>query len=225
MSQIKPIEQKQIAFQGREITAVMVQDRDGRENVYVPMKRLVEEMGLTWSSQYMRINRNPSLSKVAISILITRTDMPDGSRRPKTSKMLCLPLSHINGYLFSIDANRVKPEIKELEHHEKLQNEMSKGAFGVTTAEHRQLKQLSDNARLKDNMSIMELVISTFADETARGIVEKEGATGLEQNRNVAKRAGKTAGEARRSYEKATGGKVLTEKSHSDNKRPSLRDE
>lgn len=42
-----------------DITAVMVQDADGRENVYIPLGPLVEELGLTWASQIIAFDEIP----------------------------------------------------------------------------------------------------------------------------------------------------------------------
>lgn len=48
-----------------------------------------------------------------MSVNVTLTDIEPGSRRPNTSQMLCLPLEFINGFLFGINAKRVKPDVKE----------------------------------------------------------------------------------------------------------------
>ena len=111
MSNLKPIQQKQIDFQDGKVTAVMVQDENGRENVYIPLRPLVEGMGLDWSSQRRRINRNPVLSEACISVAVTTTQTGRGSGSKKT---LSIPISHLNGFLFGVNANRVKPEIRPL---------------------------------------------------------------------------------------------------------------
>lgn len=103
MSEIKPIEQKQIMFQGREITAVLVQDTTGRENIYVPLRPLVEGMGMQWSAQLKRIRRNPVLNDVCEFVSVMDTN----SKRGNPNK-LAIPISKLNGFLFGINANRVK---------------------------------------------------------------------------------------------------------------------
>ena len=110
MTELKPIEQKQIAFQGSQVTAVMVQDENGRENVYIPLKHLVEGMGLNWSAQRKRINRNPVLTNVCTNVVVTTTEQ----NRSRNIEMLCIPISHLNGFLFGVNANRVKSEIRPL---------------------------------------------------------------------------------------------------------------
>lgn len=110
MSDLIPVEQKQIEFQGGEITAVMVQDENGRENVYIPLKPLVEGMGLNWSGQRQRIMKNPVLRDVCRSVGVTHTE----PNRTRNIEMLCIPINHLNGFLFGVNANRVKSEIRPL---------------------------------------------------------------------------------------------------------------
>ena len=105
MSNLIPIEQKQIEFQDGTITAVMIQDENGRENVYIPLRPLVEGMGLSWPAQYRRIKKNPVLSEVCISVAVTATQV---------RQTLAIPISHLNGFLFGVNANRVKPELRPL---------------------------------------------------------------------------------------------------------------
>ncbi|MEM7336327.1 MAG: phage antirepressor N-terminal domain-containing protein [Chloroflexota bacterium] len=102
---LKSIQQKQIEFQDEQITAVMVQDENGRENVYVPLRPLVEGMGLDWSAQYRRIKKNIVLREVCTSVVVTTT---------QARETLCIPISHLNGFLFGINANRVKANIRPL---------------------------------------------------------------------------------------------------------------
>ncbi len=57
--------------------------------------------------------RDAVLSDVAMSVGVTTTDIPAGSRRPRSSELLALPLDYISGFLFGINADRVKPEVRE----------------------------------------------------------------------------------------------------------------
>jgi len=77
------------------------------------MRPLVDALGLQWTGAHQRIDRDPVLSEVAMSVRVTHTDIEPGSRRPKTSYMLALPLDYINGFLFGIQSSRVKPELRE----------------------------------------------------------------------------------------------------------------
>ena len=107
-----PIEQKTVNFQGDDITAVLVETEDG-EQVFVPIKPICEFLGINWDGQRQRIQRDPVLSEVIMSAVVTHADIDLESRRPHTSEMLCLPLEFINGFLFGINASRVKEEIRE----------------------------------------------------------------------------------------------------------------
>lgn len=71
---------------------------------YTAMKPICENIGLTWHAQYERIKRDEILSQ---GILIIRTPTNGGDQQ-----MICLPIEYINGWLFGIDVNRCKPEIR-----------------------------------------------------------------------------------------------------------------
>lgn len=73
---------------------------------YVAMKPICENIGLDWSAQYQKIKRNAVLNS---RIVMTTIRGEDGKPREN----LCLPLSFLNGWLFGVDANRVKSEIRE----------------------------------------------------------------------------------------------------------------
>lgn len=111
MSDLVTIEQKQVEFYGDELTAVLVQSEEG-ERVYVPVRPLCEFLGLDWSSQRRRINRDPVLSEVAQGVVITTTPSPDG-RGGGPQEMTCLPLEYLQGWLFGVNAARVKDELRE----------------------------------------------------------------------------------------------------------------
>ena len=89
-----------VDFHGQSLVAVLI---DGQP--YVAMKPICENIGLQWEAQQKRIQRNPVLART-----MSMTDMvaEDGKRR----EMVCLPLSKLNGWLFGVDVNRVREEIK-----------------------------------------------------------------------------------------------------------------
>ncbi len=109
---LQPLEQKTVIFYDDEITAVLIAE-DERQEVYVPVRPICDFLGIDWSSQRRRINRDPVLSEVTMSVVITATDIAPKSRRPQTSSMLCLPLDFLNGWLFGVSAQRVKSELRE----------------------------------------------------------------------------------------------------------------
>jgi hypothetical protein len=109
---LQALEQKTVLFYDDEITAVLVAE-DERQEVYVPIRPICDFLGIDWSSQRRRINRDPVLSEVTMSVVITATDIAPKSRRPQKSSMLCLPLDFLNGWLFGVSAQRVKSELRE----------------------------------------------------------------------------------------------------------------
>ncbi len=76
--------------------------------MYVPVRPVVDALGLSWSGQNGRINRDPVLSNIARFVRVTRTNSSGGN-----PNMMALPLEFINGWMFGINASRAKPEIKD----------------------------------------------------------------------------------------------------------------
>ncbi|ACA32543.1 putative antirepressor protein [Histophilus somni 2336] len=73
---------------------------------YTAMKPICENIGLDWASQYSRIKRDDILNSTIVIITTVAEDS-------KIREMLCLPIDYLNGWLFGIDVNRCKPEIRE----------------------------------------------------------------------------------------------------------------
>jgi hypothetical protein len=107
-----PVEQREVEFYGDEIPLVLV-EITGNQMAYVPVRPICDHLGIDWPAQYRRINRDPVLADVCMSVAVTATDIDPESRRPRTSEMICLPLDFLNGWLFGINASRVKPEIRD----------------------------------------------------------------------------------------------------------------
>lgn len=105
------IEQRDVAFYDDVITAVLV-DVDGRPVVYVPLRPLCDYLGVDWSSQRQRINRDPVLSDVVQGVVVTTTPSPSG-RGGGPQEAVCIPLDYLNGWMFGINASRVKDEIRD----------------------------------------------------------------------------------------------------------------
>ncbi len=95
-----PIEQKTVTFYEDQITAVRLQD--GR--IAIPVRPLCELIGVDWNGQRRRINRDPVLSTELISVDVTSTQV---------RAMLCLPLDYISGFLFGLNADRVRKDLRE----------------------------------------------------------------------------------------------------------------
>lgn len=89
-----------VSFHGQTLSVIPQQDK-----LYVAIKPICENMGVTWGSQYNRIKRNQILSE---GIFIMKTPSKGGYQ-----ETVCLPLEMLNGWLFGIDTNRIKnPEVK-----------------------------------------------------------------------------------------------------------------
>lgn len=101
-SKLTVIEQQAVPFYDDSVMAI----RASSGVIYVPIRPLCENLGIDWSSQRQRIKRDAVLSKHFVVVTTTKS----GKGNPN---MLCLPLHYIQGWLFGINASRVKPEIRE----------------------------------------------------------------------------------------------------------------
>jgi hypothetical protein len=97
-----PVEQKEVVFYEDTIMAVRLADGE----IYIPVKPICELLGVDWGGQYRRIQRDPVLAEELQRIDVTST-------RRGTQPMMCLPLDYISGFLFGLNADRVKPEFRE----------------------------------------------------------------------------------------------------------------
>ena len=90
-----------------------------------------------------------------------------------------------------------------------LTDEMTKAWAGRTTREYKRLKNLTKE-NLRDNMTDLELVLNMLAEASTTELTKPQNPQGLEENRGVARRGGKIAGDARRSIEQETGRPVIS---------------
>lgn len=84
--------------------ALITFEQNGRH--YTAMRPICENIGLAWEAQLARIKRDDILSSTMIVMIIVAED-------GKNREMICLPIEYLNGWLFGIDVNRCKPEIRE----------------------------------------------------------------------------------------------------------------
>lgn len=73
------------------------------DGVFLALKPMVEGMGLDWSAQYRRVQRDPILVE-GIAMMAT----PFG--RGGEQDTLCIKLDLVNGWLFTIDSSRIKDD-------------------------------------------------------------------------------------------------------------------
>jgi hypothetical protein len=108
---LDPIEQRTVEIRGDELTAALV-NSEGSQRIYIPIRPLCDYLELSWAGQRQRLQRDPVLNEELRSIRITqgREGEQGGTI---TTEMLCLPLKFINGWLFGINAQRVREELRE----------------------------------------------------------------------------------------------------------------
>ena len=96
-----------------------------------------------------------------------------------------------------------------------LTDEMTKAWSGMTVKEYKELKGLKKE-NLRDNMTDIELVLNMLAEVTTTTLSKKEQPETFAENRSVAKRGGKFAGDTRKRFEEEIGGKVISPLNASD---------
>jgi hypothetical protein len=90
-----------------------------------------------------------------------------------------------------------------------LTNEMTKAWSGMSVSEYKQHKGLKKE-NLRDNMTNIELVLNMLAEVTTTAISKSEKPNTFEKNKNVAKRGGNVASDAKKRFEEETGQKVVS---------------
>ena len=122
----------------------------------------------------------------------------------------------INTRLKSIDIRKQLTDewknrgVQEGQEYSILTAEIAKATFGITPAEHKNLKGL-EHQNLRDHMTNLELIFTMLGEELTRSEAVRNDAIGFNENHEAAQIGGKRAGDARRAVEK-TGEKVVSEK-------------
>ena len=115
---LAPIEQKQVGFYGEELIAVLVQINE-RQEVYVPLRPICNLLGITWSGQRRRINRDPVLREEK---RIVEIETQGGIQ-----EMVCLPANIIPLMLSTLNQRRVRVD-------EDLLNQYHRDLYHAVTA-------------------------------------------------------------------------------------------
>ena len=84
-----------------------------------------------------------------------------------------------------------------------LTNEIYKSWAGMKASEYKVYKGIRKES-LRDNMSDIEIALTTLGEIATRDIAKSENPHGLSENMRVARKGGKVANDAKNSYEKAT---------------------
>ena len=93
-----------------------------------------------------------------------------------------------------------------------LTAEISRATFGMTPSEYKEHKSLpsKSKANLRDNMTDLELIFTMLGERVTTEISQEEKPEGMPANKQVAKRGGKVAGDARENTEKELGRSIIS---------------
>jgi len=94
-----------------------------------------------------------------------------------------------------------------------LTDAISVGTFGIKTAEHKEKKGLKGQS-LRDNMTPIELTLTTLGEQATREITKSTDPKTLQEHMHIANQGGRIAGEARRNIERATGKQVVSTRNY-----------
>ena len=92
-----------------------------------------------------------------------------------------------------------------------LTDEITRAWSGMSTRQYKNLKGLKKE-NLRDNMSTTEIILNMLAETATKDISQQVRPETFEENRQVAKRGGRIAGNARRELEQKIGAPVITSK-------------
>ncbi|MCD6212924.1 MAG: hypothetical protein J7J02_08080, partial [Sulfurovum sp.] len=97
-----------------------------------------------------------------------------------------------------------------------LTAEISRATFGMTPSEYKNHKNLPEEskANLRDHMDDLELIFTMLGERVTTEISKKEEPDTFSKNKNVAKRGGSVAGNARKETEKELGRTVVSKKNY-----------
>ena len=144
MSQISPL--SPVAFHGDTIYCISYQNQP-----YTAMKPIVENMGLNWPSQSVKLNACKTRWGVAIIAI------PSTSGEQNT---LCMPVRKLPAYLASINPNKVRPELRE-----KIilyQNECDDVLWNYWTKERAEKSSALPPADRSDLKALVDAKLSTY---------------------------------------------------------------
>ena len=105
--------------------------------------------------------------------------------------------------------------VKEGKEYAILTNEISRAWSGMSTREYKNYKGLKKQ-NLRDNMTSTELILNMLAETATKDIANSSNPEGLEENKEVCRRGGSIAGNARKEIEEETGKAVITRKNALD---------
>lgn len=90
-----------------------------------------------------------------------------------------------------------------------LTNDLMRAWSGLSVQEYKEHKGLTKE-NLRDNMTDIELILTSLAEITTTRLSQREHPQGLEESQHVAKRGGAVARRAREDYEETTGESAIS---------------
>ena len=104
-----------------------------------------------------------------------------------------------------------------------LTDAISVETFGITTAQHKEIKSLGKSHALRDNMTPIELTLTTLGEQATTEIAKTRNARGMQQNKEAARLGGSIAKTARIQLEDAMQRKVVSKDNYlSDRQKKNL---
>ncbi len=91
-----------------------------------------------------------------------------------------------------------------------LTDEISTATFGISTGQHKELKKIDKRANLRDNMSPLELALTTLAEVTTTELHRSNDSQGMNELKKDARDGGNIAAVTRRNIEIKTRKPVVT---------------
>lgn len=97
-----------------------------------------------------------------------------------------------------------------------LTAEISRATFGMTPTEYKTHKNLPEKSKvnLRDHMNDLELIFTMLGERMTTEISKEEEPNTFDENKNVAKRGGKVAGNARKEAEKELGRTLVSKENY-----------
>lgn len=84
-----------VEFQGQPLTTVKINDQ-----VYVGLKQIADALGLDWRGQHAKLQTDQRYGAISMPL------PSEGGEQ----QSICIPLTKLNGWLFGVNPNKVKPE-------------------------------------------------------------------------------------------------------------------
>jgi len=106
-----------------------------------------------------------------------------------------------------------KRGIKEQRNYSIITAEISKATFGMTPSKYKEYKGLQKE-NLRDHMTDLELIFTMLGEASTTEIAKNKDAQGFEENKEVAKKGGKIAGDARIKLEIESGKRIATSENY-----------